>query len=461
MSESRDLAVLGGGPGGYTAAIRAAQLGLSVALVEKAELGGVCGNWGCIPSKSLIHAAHVYDEARNGAALGIRGEGISFDYPAMVAHSRKVAAQMAKGVGALLRRAGVEVVSGEGRLDAEGKLVLSSGERVDARHVLVAAGTEEMLLPGIELAAPRVVTSRQLLEETSLPASLLILGGGAIGVEFAFVFSCLGVAVTLVEGQDRLLPAMDPAIGKEIERSLRRRGVVVSCSTHFRSLDVAGAGVAMTVEKQGGEETLGAARLLVAVGRRLCPEKTGLDTAGITVDHGRVVVDDAYWTSRLGVLAVGDVLDSPALAHAASAEGIAAVEILAGHRPPGRIDPRSVPACVYGHPEGASVGRTEEEARSEGYDVLSGTVRMRALGRAAAAGETEGFVKVVADARYGEILGAQIVAPGATDLIGEIVVAIESEATLETLAAAIHPHPTFSEAWMEAAHQALGHGINA
>ena len=461
MSESRDLVVLGGGPGGYTAALRAAQLGLSVALVEKAELGGVCGNWGCIPSKSLIHAAHVFAQAGDSESLGIHADGLRFDYAAMVAHSRKVAAQMAKGVSGLLRRAGVEVIAAEGRLDGEGRLRLSSGDAIEARHILLAAGTEEMLLPGIQVDAPRVVTSRELLAETTAPESLLVLGGGAIGVEFAFVFACLGIPVTIIEVQDRLLPGMDAAVGKEIERSLRRRGVTVRCATRFASLATDAAGVKVQVETESGGEELSADRLLVAVGRQLAPEKIGLDEAGVAVEAGRIVVDDAYWTSRLGVLAVGDLLDSPALAHAASAEGIAAVEILAGHRQPGRIDARRIPACVYGHPEVACVGRSEEEAVADGFEVRCGTVRIRSLGRAAAAGETEGFVKLVTESRYGAILGAQIVAPGATDLIAEVVVAMEAEATVETLAAAIHPHPTFSEALMEAALSAMGHGINA
>ncbi|MFP6665199.1 MAG: dihydrolipoyl dehydrogenase [Deltaproteobacteria bacterium] len=461
MSAARDLVVLGGGPGGYTAALRAAQLGMQVTLVEKDELGGVCGNWGCIPSKAIIHSADVYDQARQGAAIGIQGGDIGFDFGAIIDHSRAVAAQMAKGVGGLLRRAGVEVIHAEARLDGEGGLRLIDGTAVPARHVLLAAGTGEMLLPGIELDAPRVVTSRELLAERTLPASLLVLGGGAIGIEFAFVFLCLGVDVTIVEMQGSLLPGMDPDVAKEIERSLRRRGATILTGTRFESLTKTDSGVRIEVEGAKGKASLAAERLLVAVGRVLRPEGIGLDVAGIALEAGRVIVDDAYWTSRIGVLAVGDLIDSPALAHVASAEGVAAVEILAGVREPGRLDRRRLPACVYGRPEVAVVGLSEAEARAAGAEVKTGMVRMRALGRAVAAGETEGFVKLVIDARYGEIIGCQIVAPGATDLIAEVVLAMQLEGTAHELAATIHPHPTFAEALMEAAHSALGMSLNA
>jgi dihydrolipoamide dehydrogenase len=461
MSGERDLVVLGGGPAGYTAAIRAAQLGMKVALVEKNELGGVCGNWGCIPSKAIIHSADVYDQARRGETIGIVGADVGFDFAAIIDHSRAVAAQMAKGVGALLKRAGVEVIRAEARLDAKAGLRLLDGTAVSARHVLLAAGTGEMLLPGIELDAPRVVTSRELLAERTLPASLLVLGGGAIGIEFAFVFLCLGVDVTIVEMQDALLPGMDPDVAKEIERSLRRRGATILTQTRFESLAKTESGVRMEVEGTKGKVILEAERLLVAVGRVLRPEGIGLEAAGVAVEAGRVIVDDAYWTSRVGVLAVGDLIDSPALAHVASTEGVAAVEILAGVREPGRLDRRRLPACVYGRPEIAVVGQSEAEAVAVGAEVKTGVVRMRALGRAVAAGETEGFVKLVTDARYGEILGCQIVAPGATDLIAEVVLAMDLEATAHELAAAIHPHPTFAEALMEAAQNALGMSLNA
>lgn len=455
-----DLTVVGGGPGGYSAAIRAAQLGLKVALVEREELGGVCGNWGCIPSKAIIASAELYESVRHGVELGIVAAGLHFDYPRIVARSRAAAKRMARGVGGLLRKHGVDLIRGHARLGRGRTLDVEGHGEVPAKAVLLAMGSGEKLLPGIELSPPQIVTSRELLEEKTLPASLVIIGGGAIGVEFGYVFSALGVQVTIVELEAQLLPGADATISAELGRSLRKAGVEVRTGTTFAGVALAGDGVEVRVRGEAGEERLAADRCLVAVGRAPRTSGIGLEEAGIALERGSIRIDDRFTTTAEGVLAIGDLVDSPQLAHVAAAEGIAAVEILAGRRAPGRLDPMRIPACVYGHPEVAMVGLTEAKARERGYDVVTGTVPFRALGRAVAGGQTEGLVKLVAERRHGEILGCHLIGPSATDLVAEAVLAMTMEGTVLDLGRAIHAHPTFAEALMESALLTVGESVN-
>jgi dihydrolipoamide dehydrogenase len=461
VAEDFDLAVVGGGPGGYTAAIRAAQLGWRTVLIEKDRLGGVCGNWGCIPSKSLIHSASVFAAARSGEELGIVPGSLGFDYSRMVGHSRGAADRVGRGVAQLLRKNGVTVIEGEGRLDEGGRLRVNGGTPLDSPLVLLAAGSVERVLPGLEPSPPQVTTSREFLEQTTLPESLVIVGGGVIGIELGYVASSLDVRVTIVELQEQLLPGIDASIARELERILRRRGVVVRTGTRYLDLARERDGVRLRVEKNGEEDEIAAQRCLVAVGRRAHTEGLGLDVAGIAVDGGSITIDERFRTSRPDILAIGDLVDSPQLAHVAAAEGIAAVEIAAGRRPPGRLDPRTIPACVYCRPEIATVGLNEQQARRAGFDIRVGEFSYRALGRAIATGETEGMVKIIVEGRSGEVLGAHVLGEAATDVIAEAAMVMGLEGTVWDFGATVHAHPTFAEGLLEAALASLGQGINA
>lgn len=461
MADRYDLAVVGGGPGGYTAAIRAAQLGLRTALVERDRLGGVCGNWGCIPSKAIIRSAEVYDTAFHGEKLGIVPGSLTFDYAKVVENSRSAADRVSRGVSSLMKKNGITVLAGHGRLDAEGRLVVDGEGAVESERILLAAGSGERVLPGLEPAPPQVTTSRELLEEATLPGSVIIVGGGAIGVEFGYVFSCFGVDVTIVELEAQLLPGMDGTIAKELERVFSRRKIDVRTGTGYRSLTRDAAGVTLTVEKDGQAEELRAERCVVAVGRRALVDELGLDEAGVETERGLVRIDDRFQTNLPHVLAIGDLVDSPQLAHVAAAEGIAAVEIAASRRPPGRLDPLRIPACVYCHPEVATIGLSEEAARERGYDVRVGTFPYRALGRAVASDELEGVVKVVSEGRYGEVLGCHVLGGAATDIIAEAAMTMGLEGTIWDLGGTVHAHPTFAEGVMEAALAAAGEGMNA
>ncbi len=461
MGERYDLAVVGGGPGGYTAAIRASQLGMRTALIERDRLGGVCGNWGCIPSKAIIRSAEVYDRALRGEKLGIVPGTLSFDYGKIVANSRGAADRVARGVKSLMKKNAITVIAGEGQLDARGQLVVGGRDVVEAERVLLAAGSGERVLPGLEPDPPHVVTSRELLEETTLPGSVVIVGGGAIGVEFGYVFSSLGVKVTIVELEPHLLPGTDEAIAKELERVFSRRGVEIRTGTGYRSLTKDAGGITLQVEKDGQGDEIRAERCVVAVGRRARVEELGLTAAGVATEDGLVRINDRFETSVRHVLAIGDLVDSPQLAHVAAAEGIAAVEIAAARRPPGRLDPLRIPGCVYCHPEVATIGLTEAAARERGFDVRVGTFPYRALGRAVASDEMEGLVKIVGETRSGEILGCHVIGGAATDIIAEAAMAMGLEGTIWDLGRTVHAHPTFAEGVMEAALAAAGEGVNA
>ena len=464
MSETYDLAVIGGGPGGYVAAIRAAQLGLRVALVEKEHLGGVCLNWGCIPAKALLRNAEVVALLGRGKVFGFTVEGFQADYAAAVERSRKIAARLVKGVAVLMRRNKIPVIEGTGRIVGPGTVQVAlndGGEvRLSARHIIVATGARARTIPGVEVDGERVITARHALAMRDLPASVIIVGAGPIGVEFAHLWRTYGAEVTIVEMLPRLLPLEDEEVSAEVERAFRRRKVRVLTSTRVEGVEVTADGVRVRVRRDNGEEeTLEAEKALVAVGVRPNSEGLGLEEAGVELERGWVVVDERMRTTAPGIYAIGDVTGKLPLAHVASAQGIIAVEDVV-EADPQPLDYDAIPRCTYCYPQVASFGLTEAQAREQGYDVRVGKFPFRANGKALALGDYDGFVKLVADARSGQLLGAHLVGPEVTELLPELVLARNVGLSPEAIACSVHAHPTLSEALMEAAHGVFGRPIH-
>jgi dihydrolipoamide dehydrogenase len=459
-----DLVIVGSGPGGYVAAIRAAQLGLKVACVEAEKLGGVCLNIGCIPTKALLSSALLVQEMRDGEKHGIRAEELSFDLGPAQERSAKVAGQLSRGVTGLFKKNGVAHVEGYGRLAGPGKVeVEKDGEKrtLETDHVILATGSRPRDLPFLKIDEERVLSSTGALAQTAAPGSILIVGAGAIGMEFADVFAAYGSAVTIVEALDRILPLEDEEVSAFMARSYRKRGIEVFTSSKVTAADVKDDGV--HVEFRDAEDEAHALvvdRVLLAVGRAPNTEDLGLDTAGVrTDDRGFIEVNQVMATNVEGVYAIGDCVGRQLLAHKASHEGIVCVEHIAGEGH-GTVDYDNVPNCTYCHPEVASVGLTEAQAIDQGFDVQVGKFPWVGIGRAVAAGHADGFVKIVRDKKYSEILGAHIVGAQATELIAEFVVGRHLESTVEEMERAIHPHPTFSEGVAEAALAALGRPIH-
>ena len=451
-----DLVVIGAGPGGYVAAIRAAQLGLRVAVVERDRPGGVCVNWGCIPSKAILKSAGLYQEMKEAAAYGIVVNGLSVDYGEVIRRSRKVAERMSKGVSFLFRKNGIELIAGNAVVTSP-TTVRAGDEEIGAGKILVAVGTAVRGLPGIEPDGRTVLTSDDALAQEEMPRSVVVLGGGAVGVEFAYIYRTFGADVTVVEMEDQLLPRTDREVAKELEKSLRKQGIRVLTSAPAKALDKA-AGT-LTVAAGGKEEKLPAEKFLVAVGRKPLTEGLGLEACGVKLGKGTIEVDASFRTACPSIYAIGDVIGGMLLAHEASAEGVAAAEIIAGHgtRPPDRD---KIPACIFCQPEVATVGLTEEEARKRGIPVKVSKFPFTALGRAVASGHTEGFVKMVAEERYGEVIGCHIIGHGASDLIAELVLARTLEATFHEIGRTVHAHPTLAEAVREAALMLGGEAID-
>ncbi len=461
--EAFDLVIIGAGPGGYVAAIRAAQLGFRVALVEEKELGGVCLNWGCIPTKALLRNAEVIRLLGEGKSFGFQLEGIEADYGAAVARSRKVSARLVKGVALLMRKNGIEVVEGRGRLaDAQTVLVAlkEGGERrLTARFIILATGARARLIPGVEADGERILTARHALERRTLPKSALIIGAGPIGLEFATIWRSYGVPVTVVEMMPHLLPAEDEEAAQLLARAFRRQKVKVLTSTRVEAVEPMEEGVRVRVSGAKGEQHLEAEIALVAIGVRPNSEGLGLDSVGVETERGWVKVDGWMRTSVPNIFAIGDLNGLIPLAHAASAQGILAVETMAGNeRPP--FDELAVPRGTYTSPQVASFGLNEVQAREAGYEVRVGTFPFLPNGKALALGETQGFVKIVADAASRRVLGAVIVGPEATELLPELVLAYREGLSPEAIATTIHAHPTLNEALMEAAHGVFGQPIH-
>jgi len=458
-----DLVVIGAGPGGYVAAIRAAQLGMTTVVVEKDRAGGVCLNWGCIPSKAILTSAELYEDLKEGERYGIRAQGISIDFPHVIRRSREVADRLAKGVEFLLRKNKVQLVAGTGRLDSPHRVIVDvpgkTPLQLDTAHVLIATGSKERTLPGLEVDGKQILTSYEALVDTEMPRDILIVGGGAIGCEFAYVYSAFGSRVTIVEMEKQLLPGVDTEVAQELEKAFKKKGIEVLTETKYHGIEKFPGRVEVALEYNGDIKTRTANKVLVAVGRVPLSADLGLEVVGIALNRGFIKVNEHMQTSCETVYAIGDVNGPPLLAHAASEEGIAAVEHMAGKREKG-IDHLKIPACVYCQPEVAMVGLTEEQAKAKGYTVAIGKFPFMASGKAIAKGHDEGFVKLVVDKEYGEILGCHIIGHGATDLIAEIGLARTLEATTAELTGTVHAHPTLSEAIMEAALSAEGRGIN-
>jgi dihydrolipoamide dehydrogenase len=462
--ERYDLTVIGSGPGGYVAAIRAAQLGQKVAIVEADRLGGVCLNWGCIPTKALLRNAEVVSLFRRAGDFGIACDGFRADFGGAVKRSRQIAEKFNKGVEFLMKKNSVRVHMGRGRLASPGAVqVLGEGEAVretlETRRILLATGSRPKGLPGLAVDGTRVLTSTEAMVLPQAPKSIVIVGAGAVGVEFADIFHAYGAQVTLVEMLPQIVPLEDAEVAQVLARSFTRRGIQVRTGTTVEQADVAADGVRLRLGGEGAGEVRADA-VLVAVGRAPNVEGLGLEAAGVATGAGGfIAVNERFETSAPGILAIGDVIGAPLLAHAASAEGIAAVEFAAGMDRP-RVDPLRVPGVTYCHPQVASLGLTASKAQGAGWQVKEGKFPFQASGMAQASGDAEGFVKVVADAEYGAVLGVHIVGHGAAELIAEVGVAMTLEASLEDLAHVIHAHPTLSESVHEALLAAMGRALH-
>ena len=448
-----DVIVLGSGPGGYVTAIRASQLGLKTAIIEKESLGGVCLNWGCIPTKALLKSAQVFEYLKHADDYGLTVENYDKDFDAVVNRSRNVAGTMSKGVQFLMKKNKIEVIMGYGTLKAGKKVAVASedgSETVyEANHVIIATGARARELASLPQDGKKVIGYREAMTLPKQPKKLIVVGSGAIGVEFAYFYNAMGTDVTIVEYMPRIVPVEDEEISKQMERSFTKSGIKVMTSAEVTKVDTSGKGVKATVKTDKGEEVLSADIVLSAVGIKTNIENIGLEEIGIATDRDKIIVNDFYQTNLPGYYAIGDVTPGQALAHVASAEGILCVEKIAGqHVEP--IDYNNIPGCTYCFPEIASVGYTEEQAKEKGYEIKVGKFPFTASGKAQAGGHTDGFVKVIFDAKYGEWLGCHMIGAGVTDMIAEAVVGRKLETTGHEILKAVHPHPTMSEAVMEA-----------
>ncbi len=463
MAEKQfDVTVIGGGPGGYVAAIRAAQLGMKVGLVERDRLGGICLNWGCIPSKALLKSAELYNSFKKAGEFGFTFTDLKFDFTKIIKRSRDIADRVSKGVEYLMKKNKIEVISGTAKLTGKNLIeVTKDGKVVDTiktKFTLVATGGRPRSIPGVTIDRKKIITSTEAMTLPELPKSLLVIGGGAIGIEFAYFYNSLGTKVTVVEMLPSVLPKEDKEITKLLESSLKKQGIEILTNAKVESV-VVGDDVTMKVSTKDGTQELKGDVALMAVGVQGNVENLGLESLGIKVDKGAIVVDKFGKTNVESIYAIGDVSGAPWLAHAASHQGIVAAEHLAGKSMHG-FDRTNIPSCTYCQPQVASVGLTEEAAITAGHKVKVGRYPFRPLGKAMAIGETEGIVKLVFDEKYGELLGAHIIGSEATELIAELVLARALESTNEELFRTMHAHPTLSEAIMEAAGDAFGQAIN-
>jgi dihydrolipoamide dehydrogenase len=464
MADERfDVVIIGGGPGGYTAAIRASQLGMKTALLERDRLGGVCLNWGCIPTKALLRNAEVLRLVQSADQWGITAENVRVDFPAVIKRSRSVADRVSKGVEYLMRKNSISHRQGTARQIRQGRVEFETPDRktqhLEATHILIATGARARTIPGVTIDRKRILTSTEAMNLPAQPRSMIILGAGAIGVEFAYFYNALGTQVTLVEMMPGILPIEDREISRGLESSLKKQGIDIRVQTKVERAQASPEGVAVSVTGPAGPAELRAELALVAVGVQGNTENLGLESAGVKIERQHIVVDADYRTSVEGLYAIGDVVGPPWLAHVAAAEGVHCVEAIAGLGP-SPVDYSSIPGCTYCQPQVASVGLTEERALAEGYELRIGRVPFRPLGKAMAIGETEGMVKLIFDKKYGELLGAHILGSEATEMIAELVVAKRLESTGKELFRTVHAHPTLSEAVMEAAAAAYGEAIN-
>jgi dihydrolipoamide dehydrogenase len=458
-----DLIVIGSGPGGYVAAIRASQLGMKVGVVEKAELGGICLNWGCIPTKALLKSANVFEYFKHAKDYGIEVKDYKADVTGMVKRSRDIAGSMSKGVQFLFKKNKIDQIAGYGKLKKGQKVEVTdaAGKKTDyeAKHIIVATGGRSRELPNLKIDGKKIIGYREAMVLQEQPKKLLVVGSGAIGVEFAYFYHAIGTEVTIVEFLPRIVPVEDEEVSKTLDKAFKKAGMKVYTSSEVTKVDTSGKGCVATVKTPDGEVKMEADIVLSAVGIATNLEGIGLEDVGVKTDKGKVVVDDFYKTNVPGVYAIGDIVKGPALAHVASAEGIICVEKIAGKNPQ-PLNYNNLPGCTYCSPEIASVGYTEEAAKKAGYEIKVGKFPFTASGKAKAGGNADGFVKLIFDAKYGEWLGAHFIGANVTEMIAEVVVARNLETTGHEIIKSVHPHPTMSEAIMEAAAAAYGEVIH-
>jgi dihydrolipoamide dehydrogenase len=458
-----DVVVLGSGPGGYVTAIRAAQLGFKTAVIEKESLGGVCLNWGCIPTKALLKSANVFEYIKHAADYGIEVKESKANFTDVIKRSRSVANGMSNGVQFLMKKNKIEVVMGTGTLKpgkkVEVKMEDGSTKMVNGKHIIIATGTRSRELPNLKQDGKKVIGYREAMTLEKMPKKMIVVGSGAIGVEFAYFYNAMGVEVTIVEYAPNIVPVEDEDISKQLARTFKKNGIKIKLESEVTNIDTSGAGCKVTVKTKKGEEIIEADVVLSAVGVVANIEGIGLEEVGIATDKGKVMVNDYYKTNMDGYYAIGDCVPGQALAHVASAEGIICVEKIKGEQVQ-PLDYGNIPGCTYCSPEIASVGMTEKAAKEAGYELKVGKFPFSASGKASAAGHKDGFVKVIYDAKYGELLGAHMIGANVTEMIAEIVVARKLETTAHEMLKAVHPHPTMSEAIMEATAEAYGEVIH-
>ena len=458
-----DLIVIGSGPGGYVAAIRAAQLKMNVAVIEKAEPGGVCLNWGCIPTKSLLKSAKVYDFVKHAADYGVNIDGgVKADLGKMVERSRSVADAMSKGISYLFKKNKIDLIKGSGKLKTKGviEVVTESGKKeLKSDHIILATGARPRELPGVKIDGEKIIGYREAMTLKKQPESMIVIGSGAIGSEFAHFYNSIDTKVTLVEFLPAVVPNEDKDVSRQLERSFKKAGMKVLTGSSVETVDTGGEKCVASVKTKKGMEEIEADIVLSAVGITANIEGIGLEESGVKTEKGKILVDEYYETNVGGIYAIGDIVHGPALAHVASAEGIICVEKIAGLKVEA-LDYNNIPACTYTSPEVASCGYTEETAKEKGYDIKVGKFPFTASGKASAEGAKDGFVKLIFDAKYGEMLGAHMIGNAVTEMISEIVVARKLETTAHEIIKSVHPHPTMSEAIMEAAAAAYDEAIH-
>ena len=463
-----DVVVIGSGPGGYVAAVRAAQLGFKTGIIEKESLGGICLNWGCIPTKALLRSAQVYEDIKHAKEYGIEATGTP-NFEAVIKRSRAVADKHSKGVGFLMRKNKIEVIMGHGKLKSKGQIEVTASDgskkMVEAKHIILATGGRSRELPAMKIDGKKIVGYREAMVLPQLPKSMIVVGSGAIGVEFGYFYNSMGTKVTIVEFLPRAVPVEDEEVSKELEKNFKKQGITIMTSSEVTSVDTSGNGVKAKVKTPDGEVTLEADVLLSAVGVIANLEGIGLEELGIKTEKGKIMTDKFYQTNVPGIYAIGDCTPGQALAHVASKEGIICVENIGynekkyNHKPE-PIDYNNVPGCTYCYPEIASVGYTEKQARDAGYEIKVGKFPLSASGKATAAGHNDGFIKVIFDAKYGEWLGTHMIGYNVTEVIAETVTARKLETTYQEVLNSIHPHPTISESIKDAIEVAYGEAIH-
>ncbi|MBL6962384.1 MAG: dihydrolipoyl dehydrogenase [Bacteroidetes bacterium] len=458
-----DLIIIGSGPGGYVAAIRASQLGKKVAVIEKESIGGICLNWGCIPTKALLKSAQVFEYLQHASDYGISAENPKVNFELVISRSRDIAGKMSKGVEYLFKKNKIDLINGFARIQKEKNVEVSDQEGkttlYEADHIIIATGARSRELPNIKLDGKKIIGYRQAMNLPKQPKSMVVIGSGAIGSEFAYFYNAIGTEVSLVEIFPEIVPLEDIEVSKQLARSFKKKGIKIYTDSTVEEVDTKGNKCKVKIKTKKGDEIISCDMVLSAVGISTNIENMGLEEAGVKYEKGKVIVDEFYKTNLEGVYAIGDIVHGPALAHVASAEGIICVEKIAGENPQ-PLDYGNIPACTYTNPEIASVGFTEKEAKDAGYELKIGKFPFSASGKASAAGHNEGFVKLIFDAKYGECLGAHMIGTGVTELIAEMVAVRKLETTGHELIKTLHPHPTMSEAIMEAAAAAFGEVIH-